>query len=86
MRPRNQPMMPLGASATKITSIQPTIQRFIAEEEGVTLVEYTLMVGLLAATGIAIFYGLGQNIQGLFTTTNTAVGTANAGITSVSAS
>ena len=50
--------------------------------EGASLVEYSLLVALLAAASIAILYGLGQNIKGLYTQVNTAVGTANVGITS----
>jgi Flp pilus assembly pilin Flp len=57
-------------------------RKFAAGEEGATLVEYSLLVALLAAASIAILYGFGQNIKGLYTQVNNAVGTANVGITS----
>jgi pilus assembly protein Flp/PilA len=60
------------------------VKRFASEEEGASLVEYSLLVALLAAASIAILYGLGQNVKGLYTQVNTAVGTANVGITSAS--
>ncbi len=57
------------------------VRKFAAEEEGATLVEYSLLVALLAAASIAVLYGFGQNIKGLYTQVNNAVGTANVGIT-----
>jgi pilus assembly protein Flp/PilA len=59
-------------------------RKFAADEEGATIVEYSLLVALLAAASIAILYGLGQNIKGIYTQVNTAVSTANVGITSAS--
>jgi Flp pilus assembly pilin Flp len=60
------------------------VKRFAAEEEGASLVEYSLLVALLAAASIAILYSLGQNVMGLYNQVNSAIGTANAGITSAS--
>jgi Flp pilus assembly pilin Flp len=60
------------------------IRKFAAGEEGASLVEYSLLVALLAAASIAILYGLGQNVKGTLTQVNNAVGTANIGITSAS--
>ena len=59
-------------------------RKFAAGEEGATIVEYSLLVALLAAASIAVLYGLGQNIQGLYSQVNSAVSTANVGITSAS--
>jgi Flp pilus assembly pilin Flp len=59
-------------------------RKFAAGEEGASLVEYSLLVALLAAASIAVLYGLGQNIVGLYNQVNSAVGTANVGITSAS--
>jgi Flp pilus assembly pilin Flp len=56
-------------------------ERFFAREEGASLVEYSLLVALVAAASIAILYGLGQNIMNVLTQVNNAVGTANVGIT-----
>jgi Flp pilus assembly pilin Flp len=62
--------------------ITAALRSFAAGEEGASLVEYSLLVALLAAASIAILYGLGQNIKSLYTQVNNAVGTANVGITS----
>ena len=60
------------------------VKKFAAEEEGASLVEYSLLVALIAGASIAVLYGLGQNIQNLYGQVNNAVGTANTGITSAS--
>jgi pilus assembly protein Flp/PilA len=60
------------------------VRKFAAEEEGASLVEYSLLVALIAAASIAVLYGLGQEIQFLFSASNTAIGTANTAITTAS--
>ena len=60
------------------------VKRFASGEEGASLVEYSLLVALVAAASIAILYGLGQSVMGTYNQVNTAVGTANVGITSAS--
>jgi pilus assembly protein Flp/PilA len=60
------------------------VRSFAVAEEGASLVEYSLLVALLAAASIAILYGLGRNVMNMYTQVNTAVGTANVGITSAS--
>jgi Flp pilus assembly pilin Flp len=67
-----------------MAKIAAAARKFAAGEEGATLVEYSLLVALLAAASIAVLYGFGQNIKGLYNQTNAAVGTANVGITSAS--
>jgi Flp pilus assembly pilin Flp len=65
-----------------MSRIAALVKTFVAGEEGASMVEYSLLVALLAAASIAILYGLGQNIKGIYTQVNNAVGTANIGITS----
>ena len=65
-----------------MVKLAATVKKFVAGEEGASLVEYSLLVALLAAASIAILYGLGQNVKGTYTQVNNAVGTANVGITS----
>jgi Flp pilus assembly pilin Flp len=57
-------------------------RKFVTCEDGASLVEYSLLVALLAAASISILYGLGQNIKSIYTQVNSAVGTANVGINS----
>ena len=67
-----------------MSQLTAAVKKFAAGEEGASLVEYSLLVALLAAASIAILYGLGQNIRSMYTQVNNSVGTANVGITSAS--
>jgi Flp pilus assembly pilin Flp len=59
-------------------------KRLAAGEEGATLVEYSLLVALLAAASIAVLYNFGNEIQYIFTASNTALGSTNNAITTAS--
>jgi Flp pilus assembly pilin Flp len=59
-------------------------RKFVAGEEGATLVEYSLLVALLAAASISVLYSFGNEIQYIFTASNTAVVSANGSITTAS--
>jgi Flp pilus assembly pilin Flp len=67
-----------------MTRVADAVRRFVVGEDGASLVEYSLLVALLAAASIAILYGLGQNVKSTYTQVNNAVGTANVGITTAS--
>jgi Flp pilus assembly pilin Flp len=67
-----------------MVKLTAAVRTFAAGEDGASLVEYSLLVALLAAASIAILYGLGQNVKSMYTQVNNAVGTANIGITSAS--
>lgn len=49
------------------------IKRLILEEEGQTLVEYGLLVSLIALVVIAILTVLGQKVRNLFVTVNSNI-------------
>ena len=53
------------------------IKRFVREEDGATMVEYGLMVALIAVVLIVIVSTLGQSLKQSFARTNTAVNNAN---------
>ena len=53
------------------------LKRFIREEEGATMVEYGLMIALIAVVLIVIVSTLGQNLKNTFARTNTGVTNAN---------
>jgi Flp pilus assembly pilin Flp len=59
-------------------------RKFAVGEEGATLVEYSLLVALLAAASISVLYSFGNEIQYIFTASNTAVGSTNQAITTAS--
>ena len=53
------------------------LMRFVREEEGATMVEYGLMIALIAVVLIVIVSTLGQSLKNSFARTNTAVRSAN---------
>jgi pilus assembly protein Flp/PilA len=52
------------------------IKKFVKEEEGATMVEYGLMVALIAVVLIVAVTAVGTNLEGLFNTVATEVGSA----------
>jgi pilus assembly protein Flp/PilA len=53
------------------------LKRFVREEEGATMVEYGLMIALIAVVLIVIVSTLGQSLKGSFARTNNGVTNAN---------
>lgn len=53
------------------------LQALLRDDEGATLVEYSLVVALIAGVAISILTTLGGSIKNLFTTVNTSVGSAS---------
>jgi pilus assembly protein Flp/PilA len=51
------------------------LKRLYKDEEGATMVEYALMVALIAVVCIGVVTTLGTRIQGKFTETGAALGT-----------
>ena len=50
-----------------MSQLAAAARKFAAGEEGASLVEYSLLVALLAAASIGILYSLGQEILFIFT-------------------
>ncbi len=57
-----------------------SFRNMLRNDDGATLVEYSLVVALIAGVAIAILTTLGSSIKGLFSTVNTSVGTANGNV------
>jgi pilus assembly protein Flp/PilA len=57
-----------------MTKLIAAARTFIAGEEGATMVEYGLMVALIAAVCIAVVTTLGTNIQAKFQSVSNAIG------------
>jgi pilus assembly protein Flp/PilA len=55
------------------------LRRFIRGEEGAALVEYGLLVGLIAVVCILVITALGLEIFGVFDTTQNTLDNANMG-------
>ena len=50
-----------------------TLHRLIRDEEGATMVEYGIMVALIAAVSIGIIAGLGTQVSTAFTIVNSSM-------------
>ena len=55
------------------------MNRFFREEEGQGLVEYALIIGLIAIVAIAALSAAGGSVSNLFGNINSKLNTANAG-------
>jgi Flp pilus assembly pilin Flp len=53
------------------------LSRFLADESGQDLIEYTLLMAFVALASAALFLGAGGSIAGIWTTTNTQLSNAN---------
>jgi len=49
------------------------VKKFVREEEGPTMVEYALMLALIAVVSIVIVGTLGLSVSGVFDTINAAM-------------
>ena len=54
-----------------------TINRFLKDEQGQDLIEYTLLMAFVALASAALFIGAGSSIKGIWGATNTNLATAN---------
>jgi pilus assembly protein Flp/PilA len=50
-----------------------TIKNMLADDEGATMVEYGIMVALIAAVCIAVVTTLGQNVSNAFSNVNASL-------------
>jgi pilus assembly protein Flp/PilA len=50
-----------------------TLRNVLADEEGATMVEYGVMVALIAAVCIAVVTTLGQKVSNAFSTVNASI-------------
>lgn len=55
-----------------MSSIKNTVRRFVREESGATMVEYGIMVALIAALSIAVIKVLGNKVLNGFSNANSA--------------
>ena len=52
------------------------IVRFITEEEGQDLIEYTLLMAFIALASAAIFIGAGSSVNGIWKSASTSLANA----------
>lgn len=67
--------MPSATStpACKMTAMTSLISRILRDEEGATMVEYGIMVALIAAVCIGIVTTLGQSVSNAFSNVNASM-------------
>ena len=53
------------------------LKTFWNDEQGQDLIEYTLLMAFVALASAALFLGAGGSIQGIWTTSNSQLSTAN---------
>ena len=49
------------------------LDRFAADESGATMVEYTILIGLITAVAIALIAAVGQWVKSAWTTVNSTL-------------
>jgi Flp pilus assembly pilin Flp len=53
--------------------------RFLEEERGQDLIEYTLLLAFIALAGAVLFVGMGRNINSIWTVVNSRLASAASG-------
>jgi pilus assembly protein Flp/PilA len=56
------------------------VKRFLREEEGQDVVEYSLLLVLIGASAVFILTAMGTSISGIFSKINTRLSSANSSI------
>jgi Flp pilus assembly pilin Flp len=54
-----------------------TLTRFLRDEQGQDLIEYTLLLAFVCLASAALFIGVGGSVTGIWTSANTDLTTAN---------
>jgi Flp pilus assembly pilin Flp len=61
-------------------NVRNVVVRFVREQEGQDLVEYTLLLAFVCLSSAALFIGAGSTLAGIWTTANTVMVSANAAV------
>jgi pilus assembly protein Flp/PilA len=56
------------------------VKRFLREEEGQDVVEYSLLLVLIGASAVFILTAMGESISGIFSKINSRLSSANSAI------
>jgi Flp pilus assembly pilin Flp len=56
------------------------IRKFISDEQGQDLIEYTLLMAFVALASAALFLGAGGSISGIWSTSNSQLSAANTAV------
>ncbi|MGQ0824374.1 MAG: Flp family type IVb pilin [Actinomycetota bacterium] len=69
--------MTAGGRFTMITVVRAWIQAHTKDERGATMVEYAIMVALIAVVVLLVVMNLGTSVQGTFKKTDTCIANPN---------
>jgi len=58
-------------------NVKESLNRFLRNEEGQDLIEYTLLLAFVCLASAALFISAGGSISGIWTTANADLATAN---------
>lgn len=53
------------------------LSRFLSEDQGQDLIEYTLLLAFVALASAALFLGAGGSVKGIWNTSNSQLAAAN---------
>lgn len=67
---------PMQSRITKEEEMLRLIKDFKRDNQGVTMIEYALIAGLISVVAIALISSVGGKVKNLFTTVNNALTTA----------
>jgi Flp pilus assembly pilin Flp len=54
-----------------------TLKRFLRDEQGQDLIEYTLLLAFVCLASATFFIGAGKSVSGIWTATNSRLASAN---------
>jgi Flp pilus assembly pilin Flp len=70
----------LDKTTVSIRASITLLWKFLKEEAGQDLIEYTLPMAFIALASSALFLGAGKNVKGIWTDTNSQLSTANSNL------
>jgi Flp pilus assembly pilin Flp len=70
---------PIFVTVKSSDNWKTAMYRFLEEEHGQDMIEYTLLLAFIALSGAALFIGMGRNINSIWTVVNSRMASAGSG-------
>lgn len=70
----------LDRTTVSIRAGMTLLWKFLKEEAGQDLIEYTLLMAFIALASSALFLGAGRSVKGIWSGTNSQLTTANSNV------
>jgi Flp pilus assembly pilin Flp len=71
--------LPVFMAVKSSDNSKTAMYRFLEEEQGQDMIEYTLLLAFIALSGAALFIGMGRNINSIWTVVNSRMASAGSG-------